>query len=1672
MGKRVGVMARVIPEPVRAVDGKFVISVLLQPDDSPEGMLGAQVNLDAWPSEIFSRLRMEETTIGIAANTLAEPLPANVRDWIPRPRPANESARDALWIKAIGADVLAAAARSGQGTFVLGTEAVMADMADASRVVPKVFHSPILDLAATATAVTATAVVRQLGVQMIDRDELLDGDANPLAPLTQQSLKVFDVFQGTRPLPGGGSSQVAEVLGVETADSDTTVDILKRLEEYGRIVPDAPNRIDPIFPSAPPDVDRPETRADRVARDLATVTKPFSRIPQALQEKIAERVANSTPRVTEDGRQLSFVTELESSTSEELYFQAAAAAFMGIDQSDTRIRLSEGVPQRVTANYADYLLAMQPDAPAKARTAMQTAEAQANAAQTAMHVISGIYSYPQIAAFFGLIVDVEIDADALPDDTTLIAAEIRVNGSPVNAEVWTAVSVVGGGDNRRIEVRPRHPGGPVAQSSEGLLEMGAAKIGRKRRFEIASLDVQAAIDGMLNAARNDYQAMLDGTQRRDLASGLPPQKGAGLTIVDRAKIIEVAHEMTESREPLPEDGAFPKRVLYLEDLSVGYRIDVSTYYKSNNIPWLSLMDRDVTFRDIDAALEADGLDPAVMSRQPDWGVDRLGGSIRSVFREVQSDSKQPLVVAFDPLTSWNGWSLAVPMVGEKVKIKAGEIQLPRRIAPRAGSLPALRYRSFVRFGARCTLANGSSLALSTAVALYNRDRSPYVLREGAAYAYHAAGNGFPVLRHEPLATPTVHHRARDVTGQKTDEPNRQIVVSLDGHGTRETGQRVVLPGPATLDQAELHGVLDKFATLPTPPYADLDIVPKPGTALKDPLAFEDKDAPRVGSYPDPGIRFFSLAFTDETKPAEKFGYAPPVTVDLYPGDRVWPDAAAVALEVVAVPDGTLPLHGRIAGNFDLDNAAPGKTGMARLRTNLAPSEQVDLTIWSLPEYLSDYAWHAPMAASAVLTSFQWFNSLGLIPAEADAPSLQGALGQLSSLQEPAPRKMDKVDEDHEALDVLLRALRKLPIPALSSYQTIRLVHAVEKPLEAPVLEHLFVMHNASVDPSTGGDGEKKIRDAWAAALNQWNLDALERPGDAAALRLFNEARANFTQGSNRIFIGGSVSFHRKSTGRIEIVGTWLDYHEATPRFDRESCKYTFKPKLIREKILDIRKGLAYRAKQDGADRIGLARDETGAPTFLGYTFGDTQARKVQIAARAVSRFDEHFDAVPNDSGQFVRDSEWIEEIVLSSERPKPLEAPFCEPSLHYALDAYVPVPDAEPSLVSGQRHTRTVRLRYDLGDRFYLTGFDERIGVVCWPPHLFDRPEIPEVYEKTVNQIDKCILNSIVTDNGGELPKGAADYISRWGRDPISDSGALPALIPASAFRNAVKSAKTIMPLPAAKKPGAPDTGLAPPTLSNATIEVSLALYDPIFDPDTGRFYVDIEIDQNESYEPWVRLGLARYQEHSIGTLHCSLPVKSMVRIPADRQLEVEIDETRRISLRYSGIGHGAKKKPRGIADRPEVAWLARPILDVTVLRTSSPSFSGAPAVIEADAMTGLAHVSGLLPRVDDGVLEWVLGRFVNGAPSQDPAQRELVLPTDCDLDDISILVTEREYFAADDYRRSFASSRSTGSDFEEPLAWNDTIQVADVHGTVMTSRTISAVHLRLINSRPPEVGK
>jgi len=74
-----------------------------------------------------------------------------------------------------------------------------------------------------------------------------------------------------------------------------------------------------------------------------------------------------------------------------------------------------------------------------------------------------------------------------------------------------------------LKVRARNPASPAAQTSSGLLHLA-----ENDRFTIVSLDVNAAIEGGLSAARNDYQAKLDGASNAELSSAQPAQRSVAL----------------------------------------------------------------------------------------------------------------------------------------------------------------------------------------------------------------------------------------------------------------------------------------------------------------------------------------------------------------------------------------------------------------------------------------------------------------------------------------------------------------------------------------------------------------------------------------------------------------------------------------------------------------------------------------------------------------------------------------------------------------------------------------------------------------------------------------------------------------------------------------------------------------------------------------------------------------------------------------------------------------------------------------------------------------------------------------------------------------------------------------------------------------------------------------
>lgn len=71
---------------------------------------------------------------------------------------------------------------------------------------------------------------------------------------------------------------------------------------------------------------------------------------------------------------------------------------------------------------------------------------------------------------------------------------------------------------------------------------------------------------------------------------------------------------------------------------------------------------------------------------------------------------------------------------------------------------------------------------------------------------------------------------------------------------------------------------------------------------------------------------------------------------------------------------------------------------------------------------------------------------------------------------------------------------------------------------------------------------------------------------------------------------------------------------------------------------------------------------------------------------------------------------------------------------------------------------------------------------------------------------------------------------------------------------------------------------------------VSLITYEPRFDPDFEHWYVDIEIDSGENRDPFVRLGLVRFQPHAERHLQVSAPEVKWVQVVSYNR---RIDATR-----------------------------------------------------------------------------------------------------------------------------------------------------------------------------------
>jgi hypothetical protein len=329
-------------------------------------------------------------------------------------------------------------------------------------------------------------------------------------------------------------------------------------------------------------------------------------------------------------------------------------------------------------------------------------------------------------------------------------------------------------------------------------------------------------------------------------------------------------------------------------------------------------------------------------------------------------------------------------------------------------------------------------------------------------------------------------------------------------------------------------------------------------------------------------------------------------------------------------------------------------------------------------------------------------------------------------------------------------------------------------------------------------------------------------------------------------------------------------------------------------------------------------DQSGDPdTVKKHTIGvtrpheisDTRARVLKLYAVAVSRFARSFETAPmfSEDGnehllhrrQPLRDSDQRKTgnpvHVWSPATARPAAAAAKTPTPLFAIKRFAKT-DGGHTIQTFVRKCG-IRLRFERG--MFSAGEGERIGIVLWPPDILkQRPS--DLDSNTVDLAGRTMTLDDFED--ADLGDGG-QYISRWGGDPIRSDPqpqkgwfmpptAFAYLNPAEAgepqAHDPIYVPTALMPISAAKPVGS-DDGVSADSAPVTFLPVALLTFEPYFDIDAEEWFVDVAMDGARATDPFIRLGLVRYQPNAIADhLKVSTPVRVWTQLSPRRILDIQ----------------------------------------------------------------------------------------------------------------------------------------------------------------------------------------
>lgn len=1089
--------------------------------------------------------------------------------------------------------------------------------------------------------------------------------------------------------------------------------------------------------------------------------------------------------------------------------------------------------------------------------------------------LSSLNSYPDLLRALGIIFNLDLPGDFVLDTTNTPFGTLSVRGTtpgwqratqPHTQPLATAYVKIRAGQKTVFFTAPCAVSGQQAPALViGLLDLDP------QRFGLAQVDVDGAMhkaimlaeslnpSGAQNAAPGAQPEAAPHPEVFDPEATLPSLRSGGFSIFadNRGLQLLASIQDTKAFNNALKNGPQP-RPFFAEDLVRGYRLDV---WDSRTAQWHSLHRRNAKYQVGDV--------PFTPPVEPEEGFVQLAAAQPPPGAQPETND----LYLHEAIARWAGWSLSAPRPGKHLSRYANAADaIPRDSEPdkfaedqpetpfkvtaqyqvAKKSLPELRFGRRYRFRARVVDLAGNSLALN----------DPLADLLANIFALPRDPEGFAYLRFEPVPAPLVVIRDSKAVTDPGSAVERLVIRTFNNsiekdHELADTtaADRHIIPPRASIEVGEHLGIFDDAG----------------GRLIGDAATWKliaDRDA---GELPTQSVAIAS-------GPAKAYPVEPGGSIDPLP---FFPDPLSRGAAIRVLPGTPSGAIGRaipdtgaaaaVAYDFLSDpNPRPGsatlisfgesgdwrKTRGFRLVLAEPAKNQTDLgPHWDPIERVLTVYLPKGQTAVVPLTSYASVDDLKIMGVW---QWLRQFVEQITITQ--AHPQFLEFDAD-EIAHVLQRAVEgghwMLTPPRL-----LTLVHATQQPLGRPAFMALnIVRQNGAADPN-----------ALQTAPDRGRRDPTELAPITAWRRL----------GATEAYLLGALKIHGASTARVDLLAAWDDPLDDLSQQKPSVVHHTAPvdelplPSIAEGYLIAPGKGSRAVGYYDPEhDQIAFTRNGdksaiNGGPSTSGaFTFADAAPRHllndtkrhiVSYQAVSTSRFREYFDPKLD----FTRTSKPIAVDVPASARP-------LAPDVVYVVPTFGWERQTDTNL------KRSVRfgggLRVYLRRPWFSSGEGELLGVTLW------------------------------SYANGSLDAAARDkfkpFFTQWGMDPIWQTDNLSGAPSSSNFVGVAEEDSDI----SLEEKSAADSAGNPG-------RVSVVGFEPQFDETRGLWFADVALNVwTETYMPFVRLALVRYQPHALADAKISrVLLADFAQLTPDRSVMVTADphHSRTIRVVVSGIA------PRG----------------------------------------------------------------------------------------------------------------------------------------------------------------